>query len=594
MDVCISKKLAERYLSGSCSEDEQQAVETHISWCESCRQQVESVRSKTASSAARRPLVDNQSDLTKTTDRDVVYEAGDKTHTYAKEDEYATRRVSKVPSSMHTLPASATSAESVIEGYEILQQLPLGGQAVVYKATQKATKRIVALKVLMQGPHASMRAQYRFEREVDLAASLQHPNIVTIYDSGIAQGQYYFAMQYIEGKPLDEYVESEKLSVRQIMELFNKVCSGVAYAHQRGVMHRDLKPGNILVDDNGEPHILDFGLAKLTDGSEQTNPDMAMTSIPGKVIGTLAFMSPEQALAQPDSIDARTDVYSIGVILYKILTHHFPYDVKGSMLAILRTIQEAEPIRPSKIIRRFNSEVEAIVLKALAKEPARRYQSAAHLQQDIDSWLKGMPISARADSTIYLLRKIITRHYYASAVVALLLVIVFGFSCFYYQLYNRLRKTNTSLEGTIQSLNQQSALLSNIALNVSFSDFLRALQADPGQSRFPPQYFARYFSRGSREMGAVIFLLDKRPLTDKVTEFRQDLAKSEPLFTEFVIAEHYLKDGNRAEAIRSYQKCLSYKTLLEKERWLTIQVKSRLYELANEEDHEKASSTAED
>jgi len=305
-------------------------------------------------------------------------------------------------------------------------------------------------------------------------------------------------------------------------------------------------------------------------------------------------MSPEQALAQPDSIDVRTDVYSIGVILYKILTHQFPYDVKGSMLAILRNIQETEPIRPSKIIRRFNSEVEAIVLKALAKEPTRRYQSAAHLQQDIDYWLKGLPISARADSTIYLLRKIITRHYYASAVVALLLVIVFGFSCFYYQLYNRLRKTNTSLEGTIQSLNQQSALLSNLALKVSFSDFLQALQADTGKSRFPPQYFARYFAGGSREMSAATFLLDKRPLSDKVTEFRQELAKSEPLFTEFVIAEHYLKDGNRAEAIRAYQKCLSYETLLEKERWLIIQVKSRLYELANEDGQKKTSSTVED
>ncbi len=585
MGTCLSQKLTGRYISGGCSEDELRAIETHLTQCESCRQQVESARSKIAAS--------NQSDLTKTDDKTVAYGAGDKTRTYVKEDEYATKLISQVPSSPHTSRTSATPLESMIEGYEIKDQLPLGGQAVVYKATQKATKRIVALKVLLQGPHASMRAQYRFEREVDLAASLQHPNIVTIYDSGIAKGQYYFAMQYIEGKPLDEYVESEKLSVRQIMGLFEKVCSGVAYAHQRGVMHRDLKPGNILVDANGEPHILDFGLAKLTDGSKQTNPDMAMTSIPGKVIGTLAFMSPEQASAQPDSIDVRTDVYSIGIILYKILTDNFPYDVSGSMLAILRNIQEAEPTRPSKIIRRFNSEVEAILLKALAKEPTRRYQSAAHLQQDIDYWLKGMPISARADSSIYLLRKIITRHYYASAVVALLLVIVFGFSCFYYQLYGRLRKTNISLESTVQSLNKQSALFSNLALNVSFSDFLRALQAESGQSRFPPQYFARYFTGGSREMKAAIFLLDQRPLADKVTEFRQEMATNEPIFTEFIIAEHYLKDGNRTEALKAYQKCLSYDVHLKKNRWLAMQVKSRLYELANEDSQEKTLSTVE-
>jgi serine/threonine protein kinase len=319
-----------------------------------------------------------------------------------------------------------------------------------------------------------------------------------------------------------------------------------------------------------------------------------MTSIPGKVIGTLAFMSPEQASAQPDSIDVRTDVYSIGIILYKILTDNFPYDVRGSMLAILRNIQEAEPTRPSKIIRRFNSEVEAILLKALEKDPARRYQSAAHMQQDIDYWLKGMPISARADSTIYLLRKIITRHYYASSVVALLLVIVLGFSCVLYQLYGKYRKSNTTLKGTVQSLNKQTALLSNLALNVSFSDFLRALQSKPGQSQFPPQYFVRYFARESRELKAAIFLLDKRPLADKVTEFRKELAKSEPLFAEFVIAEHHLRDDNRTEALKAYQKCFSYDVHLEKNRWLAMQVKSRLYELANEDNREQASPTVKD
>ncbi|MHC4109742.1 MAG: protein kinase domain-containing protein [Planctomycetota bacterium] len=580
----MSQKLTERYISGSCPEDELEAIETHIAKCESCRLQVESTRSKIAAS--------NQSDLTRTIDTNVAYGDSDKTRTYVREDQYATRLMSQVPSSHDTSRTSATSPDSMIEGYEILDQLPPGGQAVVYKATQKATKRIVALKVLLQGPHASTRAQYRFEREVDLAASLQHPNIVTIYDSGIAKGQYYFAMQYIEGKPLDEYVKSEKLSTRQIMGLFEKVCSGVAYAHQRGVMHRDLKPGNIMVDAKGEPHILDFGLAKLTDGSEQTSPDMAMTSIPGKVIGTLAFMSPEQASAQPDNIDVRTDVYSIGIILYKILTDDFPYDVRGSMLAILRNIQEAEPTRPSKIIRRFNSEVEAILLKALDKEPARRYQSAAHLQQDIDYWLKGMPISARAGNSIYLLRKIITRHYYASSVVGLLLIIVFGFSCFSYQLYNRLRKTNTSFEGINRSLNDKSAQLSNLELKVSFGHFLKEMQAEQFRQS---QFIAGGFPKESREMKAAIFLFNKKPLSEKVTEFRQKMATNEPIFTEFVIAEHHLRDGNRTEAREAYQKCLSYDSFsLKKNRWLAMQTKSRLYELAKEENREQAPPTVKD
>ena len=308
MNICLNSEQIESYLLGSCCEDEQEAIETHLSECESCRQQIESVR---LAKCAR-----SESDLIQT--RDITIDCN-------TEDKYSTKTISPTSSISQTPPAAGSASWSMFEDYEILEQLPPGGQAIVYKATQKATKRIVALKVLLQGPQISLPARYRFEREVDLAASLQHPNIVTIYDSGIAKGQYYFAMQYVDGKPLDEYIQTEKLSQRQTMELFNHICSAVAYAHQRGVMHRDLKPGNILVDEDGQPHILDFGLAKLTDDSEKVSSEATMTSIPGKVIGTLAFMSPEQASAQPDAVDVRTDVYSIGVILYKTLTGEFPY-----------------------------------------------------------------------------------------------------------------------------------------------------------------------------------------------------------------------------------------------------------------------------
>ncbi len=435
MSVCPNRELLESCLSGSCPSEEHQEISAHLAECRACRQHIESMR--------RDVLATGQLDPTRIADERIAEGANDKTRTCAEHRQDDPTLV---------LPTAPTRANVEIEGYDILSALPVGGQAVVYKAVQKATKRVAALKVLLRGPQASARAQYRFEREVDLASSLQHPNIVTIYDSGVDKGQHYFAMQYVEGKPLDRYVRSEELSVRRIMELFNKVCSAVAYAHQRGVIHRDLKPGNILVDADGEPHILDFGLAKPTDGFEQTSQEQVMTSIPGQVLGTLAFMSPEQAAAQPDSIDVRTDVYSIGMILYKVLTGVLPYDVSGSMLAILRTIQETEPTRPSSLARGFNSEIEAILLKALEKEPARRYQSAAHLQQDIDSWLRGLPVAAKANSSLYLLRKIITRHYYASAIVLMLLVIIFGFSCFYYQLYGRLRRANTTLESTVQSL----------------------------------------------------------------------------------------------------------------------------------------------
>lgn len=326
-NICTSEKLIDRYVSGNCTPDERQKIKKHLTECDSCKRKAESMR----------PTMDGPA--------------------RSDQDLYPTESVSDRTESMPEVSTMAqgggnftAQANPTIDGYDILEHLPRGGQAVVYKALQKATKRNVAVKVLLQGPDRSPQARYRFEREIDLAASLKHPNIVTIYDSGNSNGQYYYIMEYINGQTLEKYVETKHLTPRQIMILFNKVCSAVAYAHQRGVMHRDLKPGNILVDDDGEPHILDFGLAKLVDGSEQ-DEESVMTSIAGQVIGTLAFMSPEQAAGQTDAIDIRTDVYSIGMILYKVMTGQFPYDITGAMLATLQNIQLNEPIRPSSITR---------------------------------------------------------------------------------------------------------------------------------------------------------------------------------------------------------------------------------------------------
>jgi tRNA A-37 threonylcarbamoyl transferase component Bud32 len=483
----------------------------------------------------------------------------------------------------------------MLEGYEILEELPRGAQAVVYKATQKATKRTVAVKVLSQGPHASPRARYRFEREVELAANLQHPNIVTIHDSGIARGQYFFAMEYIQGKPLDEYVKAEKLSVRETMAIFNKVCSAVMYAHQLGVMHRDLKPGNILVDANGEPHILDFGLAKLVSSSEQTTEEAVLTSIPGKVIGTLAFMSPEQASARPGAIDVRTDVYSLGIILYNVLTGDFPYDINGSMLDILRNIQETEPTRPSKIVRNLNSEVEAILLKSLTKEPGYRYQSAAELQHDIDYWLKGLPISARADSSIYMLRKLLTRHRYTSTVVALLLVIVLSFSYVSFDLYIQAKKAQRQSEATAAEMASSIALAEQTtAQRINFGRFLQEWDARKLNAAKSFQKYFRMVPGYKREHEAFLFWVDPKPLTEKVGEFRQKLGESEPCFAEFVIAEYHLRYGDRDEAIKAYRKSLSHEPDLTKDQWLTIRVKSRLYELTEENPQDKTSPAVKD
>jgi len=293
--MCPSEELTSRYISGDCTPDECQRIEKHLTECESCRQRIEFLQAKAVGS--------DQFDREKATTEMPIVEAQHPTESMPG--------VSMMSDGPHDF---ISPLKPTIEGYTILENMPRGGQAVVYKAFQKATKRVVAVKVLLQGSHTSARHQYRFEREVKLAASLHHSNIVTIHDSGVSEGQYFYVMEYVDGKSLDDYVKSNDLSVKEIMALFEKVCSASAYAHQRGVMHRDIKPGNILVDDDGEPHMLDFGLAKIVDDTD-SRPETILASIEGQVIGTLAYMSPEQATGNQNTVDIRTDVYSIGVML---------------------------------------------------------------------------------------------------------------------------------------------------------------------------------------------------------------------------------------------------------------------------------------
>lgn len=312
-----------------------------------------------------------------------------------------------------------------IPGYVLLHEVHRGAQGAVFEAVQSATKRRVAVKIMHDRDRAGPKHDARFEREIEVLAQLRHPNVVAVYDGGrTSSGRLYLVMDFIDGEPVDDFLAERDLPVRDTLQLFLKICRAVNTAHVRGVVHRDLKPSNIRVDARGEPHVLDFGLAKvLSDDNVAPPPTVTIT---GEFVGTLHWASPEQADGDQARIDIRTDVYALGVLLYHALTGDFPYIVVGSMREVCRRIIEDEPIRPRQLRKDLDDDVETIVLKCLSKDPERRYQSAGELAGDIDRYLRHQPIEAKRDSSFYVLSKVYQRHRlkFGLASVALLLVLI--------------------------------------------------------------------------------------------------------------------------------------------------------------------------
>jgi eukaryotic-like serine/threonine-protein kinase len=327
---------------------------------------------------------------------------------------------------------SAVDRPSMIGRYRIIRLLGEGGMGAVYEAEQEEPRRVVAVKMLRFGL-ATPDQLRRFRQESQALARLQHPGIAQIYESNTADTgfgpQPYFAMELIRGLPLDEYAETHRLGARQRLMLMGKVCEAVHHAHQRGLIHRDLKPGNILVDETGQPKILDFGVARLTqpDAQEPGAQASFQTGL-GQLVGTLAYMSPEQVLGDPLEIDIRSDVYALGVILYQLLSGRLPYDVNQRQLPeAVQMIREQEAPHLSTIDRHYRGDISTIVEKALEKDKARRYASAADLRADIQRYLDNEPIAARPPSTTYQLEKFARRHRaLVAGVAAVFLVLVAG------------------------------------------------------------------------------------------------------------------------------------------------------------------------
>src|SRR5262252_8581551 len=281
------------------------------------------------------------------------------------------------------------SAETLGElgEYELLEVVGRGGQGVVYRAHQKSLNRTVALKMISVGSWATEAHLKRFRREAEAAASLEHPGIVPIYEVGERDGSCYFSMRFVEGGQLDQVIKQKPMSIREAAELISKVARTIHYAHEHGILHRDIKPGNILLDAKGEPLLTDFGLARLT----EIESTITRTK---EVMGTPSYMAPEQATGNNVAVSSTTDVYGLGAVLYQLLTGQPPF-AGGTTYETIKLLLDTEPRQPRLLNPKIDRDLSTICLKCLEKDPNRRYTSALALAEDLEHWLKHEPIQAK-------------------------------------------------------------------------------------------------------------------------------------------------------------------------------------------------------
>jgi serine/threonine protein kinase len=299
--------------------------------------------------------------------------------------------------------------------YELLEEIGRGGQGVVYRAHQKSLNRTVALKLIGLGHWATEAHLKRFRREAEAAASLEHPGIVPIHEVGEREGTCYFSMGFIEGDQLDAVVRREPMSVRRAAELIAKVARTVHYAHEHNILHRDIKPGNILLDQEGEPHLTDFGLARLVETESTITRTM-------EVLGTPSYMAPEQAVGNNAAITSATDVYGLGAVFYQLLTGHPPF-AGGTTFETVRLVLDTEPRKPRLLSPKIDRDLNTICLKCLEKDPKRRYASALALAEDLERWLKHEPIRARRTGIFTRGKKWLRRNPSIAVMAAMLLVL---------------------------------------------------------------------------------------------------------------------------------------------------------------------------
>jgi len=314
------------------------------------------------------------------------------------------------------IPPPAARRGDEFGNYKILDEISRGAMGIVYRARQINLNRVVALKLLIAGETASQDQIERFYRESQAVAKLRHTNIVPVYDMGKVGKQHYFTMEYVEGKPLEDMISRRGMPEKQALDIIEQVGRALEHAHEQGIIHRDVKPGNVLVRKDGHVQVMDFGLAK------EINTGRKMTHS-GVTVGTPHYMSPEQARGFSRGVDERTDIYSMGAVLYELLTGRPPFDGDSPVEVVLKVVQQ-EPVSIRKLKPRVSKDLETVVMKALDKDVSRRYQSIGEFLADLERYRANEPIKARASTFVYSVRKKINKHKDLSMVISAAVIIL--------------------------------------------------------------------------------------------------------------------------------------------------------------------------
>ena len=283
--------------------------------------------------------------------------------------------------------------------YQLLEEIARGGMGIVYQARQLSLNRLVAVKVLLSGPLASATDLQRFRAEAEAVANLQHPNIVAVHEVGEHAGQPFFSMDYVEGTCLSELVREQPLPAPRAAGYVKTIAEAIQYAHDHGVLHRDLKPSNVLIDHAGQPRIIDFGLAKRLSSDPQLSAINDPLTRTGHVLGSPNFIPPEQAAGKRGAIGRHSDIYSLGALLYHLLTARPPF-AAATTHEIVHQVLNTEPVGPRSLNPSVPRDLETICLKCLEKDPRRRYRTAQELADELRRFLRGEPIQARPVSPL--------------------------------------------------------------------------------------------------------------------------------------------------------------------------------------------------